>query len=78
MTEADGLVEVVSPVPGLVASIPVKVGDTVAEGDTVVVVNSMKMEIAVTADASGTVCEITVAEGEEIGAGSILAYLATS
>src|SRR5438046_9627826 len=47
-------VDVVAPVPGLVASIAVARGAAVAAGDTVVTLQSMKMEIAVPSDRPGT------------------------
>ena len=39
-------------------------GDTVAEGDTLVILESMKMEIPVLSEVSGQVAEISVAEGD--------------
>lgn len=67
--------EVVSPLPGLVATVHVAVGDTVAGGDAVVTLQSMKMEIPITAEADGTVAEILVAEGDEIDTGAVIAKL---
>src|SRR5207247_10702122 len=66
-------VDVVAPVPGLVASIAVARGATVAAGDTVVTLQSMKMEIAVPSDLAGTVEEVLVAEGQEVEMGAVLA-----
>lgn len=55
-----------SEVCGSVWKVEVTVGQQVNEGDTLVVVESMKMEIPVTAPSAGTVTEILVAEGESV------------
>jgi acetyl-CoA carboxylase biotin carboxyl carrier protein len=57
---------VYSEVTGTVWKIEAPVGTAVAEGDTIVIVESMKMEIPVCATAAGVVKEIHVAEGEAI------------
>jgi biotin carboxyl carrier protein len=67
--------DVVSPLPGLVATVHVAVGDTIASGDPVVTLQSMKMEIPITAEADGTVAEILVGEGDEIDTGAVIARL---
>jgi biotin carboxyl carrier protein len=69
-------VEVLSPLPGLVATVHVAVGDAVASGDAVVTLQSMKMEIPITAEGDGTVAEILVNEGDEIDTGALIARLA--
>ena len=53
-------------VSGSVWKIEVTVGQQVNEGDTLLIVESMKMEIPVTAESAGTVTEILVAEGEAV------------
>jgi biotin carboxyl carrier protein len=68
--------EVLSPLPGLVATVHVKAGDAVATGDPVVTLQSMKMEIPIPAEGDGTVAEILVSEGEEIDTGAVIARLA--
>jgi acetyl-CoA carboxylase biotin carboxyl carrier protein len=55
-----------SEVTGSVWKVEVSVGQAVNEGDTLVIVESMKMEIPITTPASGTVREIFVAEGEPV------------
>ena len=65
--------EVLSPLPGLVATVHVSAGDTVSAGDPVVTLQSMKMEIPITAESDGTIGEILVNEGDEIDTGAVIA-----
>ena len=58
--------------PGLVLRIPVAVGDTVNEGDELLVLEAMKMETPVAAPASGTVRNIAVSQGDQVKAGQAL------
>jgi len=55
--------------------IQVAVGATVNEGDTLIILESMKMEIPVTAPRTGAVKTILVAEGEQVAEGQALAVL---
>jgi len=64
--------DLLSPLPGLVATVHVKEGDIVAAGDPVVTLQSMKMEIPVAAEADGTVEAVLVEEGVEIDTGAPL------
>ena len=57
---------------GMILSLKVKVEDTVAEGDTVAVIEAMKMENSVNAPHSGTVREIFVSEGDTVSPGDII------
>ena len=70
------MADIVSPLPGLVATIHVSAGNTIAEGDPVVTFQSMKMEIPVTAEVAGEIAEVLVAEGDEIDTGTVIARLA--
>ncbi len=58
--------QVKAPLPGVVASIPVKVGDTVKSADTVLVLEAMKMENAIHAGADGKVSAILVNVGDSV------------
>jgi acetyl-CoA carboxylase biotin carboxyl carrier protein len=55
--------------------IEVAVGDTVEEGDTVVILESMKMEMPVEAEDEGTVSRILVEEGQSVSEGDPLVEL---
>ena len=50
-------------------------GDAVAEGDTLVILESMKMEIPVIAEADGTVSRIAVTEGDVVQEGDLIAVV---
>jgi acetyl-CoA carboxylase biotin carboxyl carrier protein len=62
-------------ITGTVWKIEVEVGDTVEEGDTVVVLESMKMEMPVEAEDPGTVAEIRCEEGQAVSEGDTLVVL---
>ena len=53
----------------------VKAGDTVADGDTLVILESMKMEIPVLAESDGTVVTLAVAEGDNINEDDLIATI---
>ena len=62
-------------ITGTVWKVECKVGDTVAEGDTLVILESMKMEMPVEAEDDGTVTEILVEEGQSVSEGDTLVVL---
>ena len=62
-------------ITGTVWKIEVAVGDSVDEGDTVVILESMKMEMPVEAEDPGVVREIRVAEGQSVSEGDTLVVL---
>ena len=62
-------------ITGNVWKIEVAVGDSISEGDTVVILESMKMEIPVEAEDDGTVSEIRCAEGQAVSEGDVLIVL---
>ena len=62
-------------ITGTVWKIEVAVGDQVSEGDTVVVLESMKMEMPIEAEDDGTVASIEVAEGQPVSEGDTLVVL---
>lgn len=70
-----GGVQVKAPLPGVVISIAVKVGDTVKASDTVVVLEAMKMENAIHAGRDGKVASINVNAGDSVLEGAALITL---
>ena len=62
-------------ITGTVWKVEVGVGDMVEEGDTVVILESMKMEMPVEAEDEGTVREILVKEGQAVSEGDPLVVL---
>jgi acetyl-CoA carboxylase biotin carboxyl carrier protein len=62
-------------ITGTVWKIEVAVGDAVAEGDTVVILESMKMEMPVEAEDPGVVTEIRCEEGQAVSEGDTLVVL---
>jgi acetyl-CoA carboxylase biotin carboxyl carrier protein len=67
--------KVLSEVSGSVWKLEVAVGQSVQAGDTLLIVESMKMEIPVESPASGTVTELLVAEGDSVADGQWLVRL---
>ena len=62
-------------ITGTVWKIEVAVGEAVAEGDTVAILESMKMEMPVEAEDEGTVKQIAVSEGQAVSEGDTLIVL---
>ena len=62
-------------ITGTVWKIEVKVGDTVTEGQTVVILESMKMEMPVESPSAGTVSSVLVKEGQSVEEGAPLVEL---
>jgi len=60
---------------GKVFRIVKKAGESVSKGDTVIILEAMKMEIPMVSTADGTVKEITVSEGQPVEAGDLLAVI---
>ena len=68
-------VNVEAHITGTVWKIEVAVGDEVSDGDTVVILESMKMEMPIESEDDGTIAEIRVAEGQSVQEGDILVVL---
>lgn len=70
-----GSYTVEAPLPGVVVSVNVKVGDTVKASDTVIVLEAMKMENAIHAGRDGKVAAINVGNGDSVLQGTALIVL---
>ena len=75
LAEEGGVPEVEAHITGTVWKIECEVGETVAEGDTVVILESMKMEMPVEAEDPGVVARILVEEGQAVSEGDALVEL---
>jgi acetyl-CoA carboxylase biotin carboxyl carrier protein len=69
------LIDVEAHITGTVWKIEVEVGDSVQEGDAVVILESMKMEMPVEAEDPGVVAEIRCSEGQSVSEGDTLVVL---
>ena len=73
---AEGANTVTAPMPGKILSLKVNVGDTVNNGDLVLLLEAMKMENEVFATAAGKVTEIRVKGGDSVNTGDVLMVIA--
>jgi 3-methylcrotonyl-CoA carboxylase alpha subunit len=73
-TESDGFLR--APMPGQVIQVRVRAGDQVAEGDTLLILEAMKMEIRIQAAQAGTVTGVPVSVGEQVDRDQILVEIA--
>ena len=67
--------EIIAPMGGKVLEVKVNVGDTVNDGDEVIILEAMKMELPVVAEASGTVKEVKCKKGDAVEADSVMIVL---
>lgn len=70
---AQEIVEV--PITGKIVSVEVKAGDAVKEGDTLCILESMKMENPILAPVAGTVSDIKVSKGDVVETGGVIAVI---
>lgn len=68
--------QVEAQITGNVWKVEKAVGDAVEEGETLIILESMKMEIPVEAPCGGTLAEIRVVEGQSVEEGAVLAVIA--
>ena len=72
---ASGKSGVKSPLPGVILDIKVNVGDEVKKGQTVIILEAMKMENSINADKDGKVAAINVSKGESVLEGTDLVII---
>jgi acetyl-CoA/propionyl-CoA carboxylase biotin carboxyl carrier protein len=60
---------------GTIVKVMVEVGQTVAVGDAVVVLEAMKMENQITAEKAGKIAKVNVTAGDKVGSGDVLAVI---
>jgi biotin carboxyl carrier protein len=70
-------IKIVTEVAGRICATPVQVGGTVADGDDIVLVEAMKLEIPVLSPASGTITSLLVKLDEIVAEGQAIAILAS-
>ncbi|MGI6030596.1 MAG: biotin/lipoyl-containing protein [Eubacteriales bacterium] len=68
--------KVEAPMPGNIMKVNVKVGDTVAEGDVLLVLEAMKMENDISAPKAGKVTSVCVQQGATVDTGDVLVTIA--
>ncbi|MBQ7809826.1 MAG: biotin/lipoyl-binding protein [Clostridia bacterium] len=73
---AQGSVKVQAPMPGTILSVKVSVGQQVKKGDTVAVLEAMKMENEIPAPQDGTVSSVDVSNGATVETGATIVTLA--
>ena len=74
VVSADGT-PLTAPMPGMIVSYEKNVGDTVSEGETLVVLEAMKMENALPSPASGTVVAVNFSSGDSVAKNDVLAVI---
>ncbi len=73
--QSGGGTEVRAEMPGKVMRLLVQAGDRVEEGQGLMVLEAMKMEVHITAPIGGTVLDIAVSPGEQVATGNVLAHV---
>jgi acetyl-CoA carboxylase biotin carboxyl carrier protein len=73
--EEVGVTEVRAEMVANVWQVVASEGDQIADGDTLVILESMKMEIPVVAEAEGTLTKLAVAEGDVVQEGDLIAVI---
>jgi len=72
LADPENVKEIGAGIPGSVSKILVKEGDTVKEGQSIIIIEAMKMETNITASSSGVIAVIAVKEGQKVKTGELL------
>ncbi|EKQ57848.1 MULTISPECIES: pyruvate carboxylase [unclassified Clostridium] len=72
MADPDNKLEIGASIPGTIIKVLAKEGDSVKEGDSLLVIEAMKMETNIVASATGTIESVLVAEGQQVKTGELL------
>ncbi len=72
---SEGSVKIAAPMPGKVLAVNIAVGEKVAKGQVIMILEAMKMENEIVASEDGVVASINVNEGASVEAGMVLATL---
>jgi len=72
---ATGPAKLKAPIPGLVVAVQAQPGDEVQEGQALVIVEAMKMQMELKSPRAGKVLELTVQPGQEVNQGQVLAVI---
>ena len=69
---AAGSVTVTAPMPGNILDVKIKAGDSVKAGDTLLILEAMKMENEISAPQDGTIASVNVRKGDVVNSGDLL------
>jgi biotin carboxyl carrier protein len=69
---AEGTLTISAPMPGTILDIAVKVGDQITQGDTLCNLEAMKMKSPIRSPGEGTVAQVLITEGQNVGYGDVL------
>lgn len=68
--------KILAPIPGIILSIDIKIGDTIKVGDRLLVLEAMKMENNITSEKSGVVSAVNVKVGQQVLQSELMIELA--
>lgn len=74
-TGAKGSINITSPMPGKILDVKLSAGDSVKQGQVILILEAMKMENDIVATQDGTIASIEVSVGESVDTGAVLATL---
>ncbi len=75
INQSSSTAKIIAPIPGIILSLNVKVGDTIKENDLLLVLEAMKMENSIVSEKSGVVTAINVKVGQQVLQGEVMIEL---